>query len=750
MFDDEVEEKPRELAGVVEGVRHHNPEDGWTVARLRVAEGSGAETVVTVVGNLAEAREGMEVRLWGQWVTHPQWGEQFRFVRYQIEQPLTAEAIKRFLASGAVRGVGPSTAAQLVARFGEDTLRVLAEEPERLREIPGIGVRRAAGIAEAWRQQRDSDKQGMLMRLQGMGISAAHAIRIHKRYGEGAVGVVERNPYQLALEVEGIGFKTADRIARAVGTPRGSPFRLQAGIAYALQEAAQQGHCFLPRERLLSYAAQLLEVEDEEAVADAYAALLHDRWAVAERVQRPEGVEELAYLPRLWQAEEETARHLRRLREAGAGAAATADSLRRWLAGDRRVGEAALSEQQAEAVRLALTEKVVVLTGGPGVGKTTVTRAMVEVFEGSGCQVLLASPTGRAAKRLSEVTGRPARTIHRVLEVDPREWRFRRDEHRPLDGDVVIVDEASMLDIELTHALVRAIPEQARLVLVGDVDQLPSVGPGLVLRDLIESRALPVARLREIFRQDRESQIVMNAYRVNQGKYPEFHLPPRPGDDCVLVSEENAEAITREVVRLVGVELPGEGFSPQDIQVLTPMNKRDLGTVRLNRVLQGALNPPQAGKREVRRGEKAIREGDRVVQTVNNYEKEVFNGDVGTVVGIDAGASTVAVQFFDVSARYGYDELDELELAYALTVHKAQGSEYPAVVLICHTSQYVMLQRNLLYTGLTRAQRKCVLVGNRPAVWTAVRNNRIAKRYTRLRELLGGGGNDGAASDGRR
>jgi exodeoxyribonuclease V alpha subunit len=736
MFDDGVEEKPRELAGVVEGVRHHNPEDGWTVARLRVTEGAGG--IVTAVGNLAEAREGMEVKLWGQWVTHPQWGEQFRFTRYELQQPLTVEAIKRFLSSGAIKGVGPATAAQLMARFGEDALRVLEEEPERLREIAGIGRRRAAAIAGAWREQRDSDKQGILMRLQGMGISAALAIRIHRHYAEESVALVERNPYQLALEVEGIGFKTADRIARAVGMPRSSPFRLQAGVAYALQEAAQQGHCFLPKDRLLDYAAQLLEVEDEEAVSDAYAALLHDKWVVGETARRPEGTEELAYLPRLWQAERETARHLRRLRGAEAAASTTADSLRSWLEGDRRVGEAALSEQQAEAVRLALTEKVVVLTGGPGVGKTTVTRAIVEVFERSGCRVLLASPTGRAAKRLSEVTGRPAKTIHRLLEIDPREWKFRRDEHRPLEGDVVIVDEASMLDIELTHALVRAIPDPARLLLVGDVDQLPSVGPGLVLRDLIESKAVPVVRLTEIFRQDRESQIVMNAYRVNEGKYPEFHAPPQPGDDCVLLSEESAEAITQQVVRLVGVELAKEGFTPQDIQVLTPMNKRDLGTVRLNRVLQEAVNPPRSGKREVKRGDKVMREGDRVVQTVNNYEKEVFNGDVGTVVGIDAGASTVAVQFFDTSARYGYDELDELELAYALTVHKAQGSEYPAVVLICHTSQYVMLQRNLLYTGITRAQRKCVVVGNRPAVWTAVRNNRIARRFTRLRELVGG------------
>jgi len=400
------------------------------------------------------------------------------------------------------------------------------------------------------------------------------------------------------------------------------------------------------------------------------------------------------------------------------------------------VGEAALSRQQAEAVKLALTEKIVVLTGGPGVGKTTVTRAIVDLFESSGCTVLLASPTGRASKRLSEVTGRDAKTIHRLLEIDPVAWEFRRNEERPLECDVVIVDEASMLDIELMWALVRAVPDSGRLILVGDVDQLPSVGPGLVLRDLIASKGVPMARLTEIFRQDRESQIVMNAYRVNEGKAPHFNTPARAGDDCTLVSEADQERIVERTVQLVGQDLPREGFQPQDIQVLTPMNKRALGTVRLNAVLQEALNPARPGRPEVTRGEKTIREGDRIVQTVNNYAKNVFNGDVGTVVSVDPAASTVTVQFYDEAAWYEYDELDELELAYALTVHKAQGSEYPAVVLVNHTSQYIMLQRNLLYTGLTRAKKKCVVVGNRQAVWTAVRNNRPARRYTRLRELV--------------
>jgi exodeoxyribonuclease V alpha subunit len=729
----------RELGGTIEQVRHHNEEDGWTVARLRTgAEFGGAGQMVTIVGCMAGAKPGLEVRLWGEWGRHPQYGEQFRFTRYQVARPMTAEAIKRYLAGGGIKGIGPALAEAIVARFGEEAIRVFEEAPIQLAAVRGISEKKALAIGEEWRRQREEDGQGLMMRLQGMGISSAQAIRIHRHYGSQAVAVVEENPYRLAMEVEGIGFKSADRIARFLGLPSSSPHRLQAGISYALQEAAHQGHCFLPERILLSQSARLLECDDGEALADAQSRLLANGWIVGEQ--------EAVYLPRLWQAEHEVARHLRRLQAAQPEARTTVESLSAWLGGDRVVGGAALSEQQAQAVRLALTEKVMVLTGGPGVGKTTVTRAIVDLFQQCGCKVALASPTGRAAKRLSEVTGRPAKTIHRLLEIDPVAWQFRRNEERPLEAECVIVDEASMLDIELTQALVRAVADRGRLILVGDVDQLPSVGPGLVLRDLIESKAVPVARLSEIFRQDRESQIVMNAYRVNGGRLPEFHVPPRPNDDCLFLAEEDQQAVVRRVVHLVGEGLERDGFRPQDIQVLTPMNKQALGTIQLNAVLQSALNPPRPGARELKRGEKVIREGDRVVQTVNNYAKDVFNGDVGTVLSVEPAAGKAKVQFYDNTASYGSDELDELELAYALTVHKAQGSEYPAVVMICHTSQYVMLQRNLLYTGLTRAQKKCVFVGNRPAIWTAVRNNRIARRYTRLRERLV----DGASTTDRR
>ncbi|MCJ7823131.1 MAG: ATP-dependent RecD-like DNA helicase, partial [Armatimonadetes bacterium] len=661
----------RELAGAIEAVRHHNEEDGWTVARLRVADGfGGAGSVVSVVGCIAEARPGMEVKLWGEWATHPVYGEQFRFVRYQIERPMTADAIQRFLASGGIKGIGPALSEAIIARFGDDTLRVLEEAPVQLASIRGISKKKAAAIGEEWHRQRDDDSQSVLMQLQGLGISAAQAIRIHRHYGPESAQVVEHNPYQLAIEVDGIGFKSADRIARTLGLSPSSPFRLQAGMSHALQEAAQQGHCFLPKDKLLEHAARLLECADMEALLDAHDALCAKDWVTVEEGvelrlvpgQPSEGTAQAVYLPRLWRAEREVARHLRRLQAAAAAARTTDESLSVWLQGDRKVSGATLSPQQAEAVRLALTEKVLVLTGGPGVGKTTVTRAMVDVFETSGCTVALASPTGRASKRLSEVTGRPAKTIHRLLEIDPIAWQFRRNEERPLEADVVIVDEASMLDIELTWALVRAVPDKGRLIFVGDVDQLPSVGPGLVLRDLIDSKAVPVVRLKEIFRQDRESQIVMNAYQVNAGRAPEFHVPPRPGDDCVFLSENDQETLVRRIVQLVGNDLPQQGFQPQDIQVLTPMNKRALGTIQLNSVLQSALNPPRRHVRELKRGDKLLREGDRVVQTVNNYSKEVFNGDVGTVLAVDPAAGKVTVQFLDNAAWYEHDDLDELEL----------------------------------------------------------------------------------------
>jgi exodeoxyribonuclease V alpha subunit len=722
-----------ELRGALETVRFHNADSGWTVARFRV---EGYQDRATVVGHLADPAPDQELVLFGRWATHPRFGEQFQFERYQLSRPATRQGIERYLASGIIKGIGPQLAAALVGYFGEEVLRIIDEQPHRLFEVPGIGERKAEAIRRGWQQQKAV--QNIMLFLQGHGVSSAYALRIYRHYGDRAVEVVERNPYQLAQEVSGIGFKTADRIARTMGLPSDSPERIEAGLIFALQEASAQGHVFLPRAHLLPYAQGLLEVE-EGPVQEACARLIESQRLVGVGLEGSE--QELAvYLPEFFHAEQEVARHLGRLLRAPGEFRALRPALEQWQAQERRVGEVQLSAQQAAAAAKALEDKVLVITGGPGVGKTTVTKAIVDIHEASGCRVELASPTGRAAKRLSEMTRRPARTIHRLLELDPETWRFRRDENNPLLADLVIVDEASMLDLLLARHLLAAVPEGARLVLVGDADQLPSVGPGLVLRDLIGSGRVPVARLTEIFRQEEESGIVVNAHRVNQGMMPRFARGAGLEEDCCFLVEDDPEAIVERVKRLVETDLRALGFDPREIQVLSPMNKRALGTARLNQVLQSALNPPRPGRAELKRGEKVLREGDRVIQTVNNYKKDVFNGDVGRLLTVDRENQELVVVFPEQPrVSYDLDELDQLELAYALSVHKSQGSEYPAVIIICHSSQYVMLQRNLLYTALTRAQKKAVLIGNRPALWRAVRNDQETRRYSRLRALVAGG-----------
>jgi len=731
----------RTLAGRIQRVVHHNEADGWTVARFEV-EGFGEP--VAIVGHLAEPKADQDLRLFGEWVRHPQYGDQFKFTRYQVERPTTPEGLARYLSSGILKGVGPVTARRMVEAFGSDILRILDEEPERLTEVAGISPGKLEKIRRGWDEQKGV--QHIMLFLQGHGISAAYAHRIYRHYGDNAIAVVEKNPYRLAAEVSGIGFKTADRIARRLGFPPDSPFRMEAGLIYALEQAgAQQGHVFLPRRLLLSAARTALEMKAEEEevegshyslldsqLEDALCRLLGDARLIGEALQEKE--EPAIYLPQMYEAERSVAAHLHRLLECAPATCVSEVTVAEWKASSRQVRGITLSEEQAQAVAAALINKVLVITGGPGVGKTTTTKAIVDLFEDAKCKVELACPTGRAAKRLSELTGRSARTIHRMLELDPLSWQFRRNGEHPLEADVVIIDEASMLDLPLTESLLEAVPDGARMILVGDADQLPSVGAGIVLRDLLGCHNVARIELKEIFRQEKASLIVTNAHRVNMGRLPQLVKPSeRQGENCLFISESEPERIAERVFQLVGRELETEGFAPWDIQVITPMHKGDLGTIRLNRLLQATLNPPSPSRREIRKGEKVFREGDRIMQIHNNYSKQVFNGDVGTVIAVDMQTQSLAAQFVDQAARYEAEELDELELAYAMSVHKSQGSEYPAVIIIAHPSHYVMLQRNLLYTALTRAQRLAIIIGSHKALWRAVTNNRPVKRFSRLK-----------------
>lgn len=740
------EETEDSLAGVLARIVHHNLADGWTVARF---DAQGYVRPVTIVGHLAEPTPDQSLLLFGQWITHPQYGQQFRFDRYQLNIPTTPKALERYLGSGVLKGVGPATAKKMLLAFGIEITKILDAEPERLLDVPGISPTKLEKIRQSWIEQKGV--QNVMLFLQGHGISAAYAHRIYREYGDDAIHIVKDNPYRLAAEVSGIGFRTADRIAQKLGFSRTSPFRIEAGIKFALEEAASNsGHVFLPRSALLQ--ASVLALEDKEFdtpsenetttnltlesdLIDALDRMLHDGLLIGEVFY---GEKEVSiYLPDMHRAERGVAAHILRLMEAPPSIAVSTAKLEQWRTSSRRIRDITLSEAQATGVVSALTHKVMVLTGGPGVGKTTTTKAIVDLFEEAGCKIELACPTGRAAKRLSELTGRQARTIHRMLEMDPANWRFRRNHENPLNADVVIVDEASMLDLPLTHSLLAAIPDRARLVLVGDADQLPSVGAGTVLRDLLASNRIERAELKEIFRQQQESLIVTNAHRVNHGAMPAMVKPEQdPDANCLFVSLQEPQAIAERIVRLVGHDLPRKGFDPWDIQVITPMHKGDLGTQRFNRLLQTELNPPSVGRHDLRRGEKVIREGDRVMQTQNDYSKQVFNGDIGTVISVNPGSQEITVQYVDQTAQYEADEIDEIELAYAMTVHKSQGSEYPAVIIVLHPSHFVMLQRNLLYTALTRAQRMAVLVGSPRAVWRAVNTNRQVRRHSNLRLRL--------------
>ncbi|MGW5423446.1 SF1B family DNA helicase RecD2 [Streptomyces sp. NPDC003943] len=730
---------PAVVEGVLERITYANEENGYTVAR--VDTGRGAGELLTVVGSLLGAQPGESLRMEGRWGSHPQYGRQFTVENYTTVLPATVQGIRRYLGSGLIKGIGPRIAERIVDHFGTDTLDVIETEPKRLIEVPGLGPKRTKLIGAAWEEQK-AIKEVMVF-LQGVGVSTSIAVRIYKKYGDSSISVVKNQPYRLAADVWGIGFLTADRIAQAVGIPHDSPDRVRAGLQYALSQSSDQGHCFLPEERLISDAVKLLQV-DTGLVIDCLGDLAEDpEGVVREKVPGPEGLPITAvYLIPFHRAELSLAGQVRRLlttdedRMPGFRDVAW-DKALAWLAD--RTG-ASLAPEQEEAVRLALTRKVAVLTGGPGCGKSFTVRSIVELARAKRAKVVLAAPTGRAAKRLAELTGAEASTVHRLLELKPGgDAAYDRD--RPLDADLVVVDEASMLDLLLANKLVKAVAPGAHLLLVGDVDQLPSVGAGEVLGDLLAPGSpVPAVRLTRIFRQAQQSGVVTNAHRINAGVPPVTTGLP----DFFLFAEEETEDAARVAVEVAARRIPAKfGLDPRrDIQVLAPMHRGPAGAGSLNGLLQQAITPARPDLPEKRFGGRVFRVGDKVTQIRNNYEKGangVFNGTVGVVTSLDAVEQRLVVRTEeDEEVPYDFDELDELAHAYAVTIHRSQGSEYPAVVIPVTTSAWTMLQRNLLYTAVTRARKLVVLVGSRRAIAQAVRTVSAGRRFTSLAHRLTG------------
>jgi exodeoxyribonuclease V alpha subunit len=739
------------LAGVIERVTFHNLDSGYCVLRVRA---TGRRDPVTVVGHLSQAVAGEYVEGTGEWVTDRSYGVQFKAAELVTHPPHTPEGIAKYLGSGLVKGIGPKYAKKIVEAFGDRTLEVIEGSVAQLSQVKGIGPKRIERIRESWRETRVV--RDIMTFLMSYGVGTARAVRIYKAYGDAAIRVIQENPYRLSEDIWGVGFRTADELALKLGLPRDAPQRAQAAVRHVLREASgTKGHVGLPEPVVVEETAALTQISPgqvadaieqlrltDEVVRDSFGQArggrqppgeddLLDRWADAPRSPSEDS---LLYLKPLFLAELGVARLVTALRGGPHPLPSVdVDAALRWVEG--KMGVTFAGSQRA-AVRAAVTEKMLVVTGGPGTGKTTLVRAIIETFAAKSLKVTLAAPTGRAAKRLAESTGREAKTVHRVLEFDAGLGTFRRNRENPLDTDLLVVDETSMVDVVLMNQLLRAVPPWACVVFVGDVDQLPSVGAGSVLRDLIDSGVVPVARLTEIHRQAGGSHIVRAAHAVNHGEVPES-APPGAGDFYYVAADEPAAVIDR-VRAMVRDRIPAKfGLDPfRDVQVLSPMNKSELGVGNLNAELQKALNPERPGAAEVQRFGTTFRVGDKILQTQNNYQREVFNGDIGRVTAIDPVDQVLSADFDGRPVEYEFADLDELQLAYAVSVHKAQGSEYPAVVIPVHTQHWVMLQRNLLYTGITRGRRLVVLVGKRYALERAITNAETARRFGLLRWRL--------------
>ncbi len=735
-----------EISGTVERVIFHNEENGYTVLRLMPASvnsggGDGGLTrprdSVSCVGHMVNPQAGVQMKLGGRWVNNTRFGRQIEFSHAEEMLPATSEGIRLYLSSGLIKGVGEEMASRIVKAFGTDTIRVLDEEPERLLKVRGVGQKSLERIRASWSEHRGI--RDLLLFLQPHGITPAYAVRIYRAYGADALGIVRENPYRLAMDIHGIGFVTADAAARKLGFEHDHPLRVQAGTLYVLQKATDDGNVYLPQTALMEAVCAQLGV-DEDLVSDALAALEADERIVREDmdIPGPDGTqpETGVYLRRYFHCESKTAFYLQRLmRSPKSIRFENPDALVDKVVGELNIS---LAPEQLEAVRTSARSKVMVLTGGPGTGKTTIINAIIRLFAEVRARILLAAPTGRAAKRMAETSGRESRTIHRLLEYSPKEDGFARNEDSPLACGLLVVDEASMMDTLLFYHLLKAVPLGATLVLVGDVHQLPSVGPGNVLADIIASGVVPVVELTEIFRQSAESEIICNAHLINRGEVPSLESSKDRLSDFYFIHQNDPEKAADLMVDLVRNHIPRRfGLDPvDDIQVLTPMHKGAVGAGHMNTRLQEALNPNGL---EVRRGERAFRLHDKVMQIRNNYDKDVFNGDMGRISFLDLADRTLSVTFDERVVPYEFDELDELAPAYAISIHKSQGSEYPAVVIPIMMQHYVLLQRNLIYTGATRGKKLVILVGESRALHMAVKNNKTRKRYTRLAERLAPG-----------
>jgi exodeoxyribonuclease V alpha subunit len=707
----------------VERVTFHNPENGFCVLRVKAR---GHRDLVTTVGHAAMISAGEWITASGTWTNDRNHGLQFKAQFLRSSAPSTVDGIEKYLGSGMIRGIGPVYAQRLVKMFGKDVFDIIEEAPERLREVEGIGPVRAAKITAGWADQKVIRE--IMVFLHQHGVGTARAVRIFKTYGTDAIQVMSENPYRLARDIRGIGFRTADTIAEKLGIEKTAMVRVRAGISFALTEAMGDGHCGLPRAELIGLAGKLLEVP-APLIENALLEELAEKTVTADRV----GEVECIFLTGLYLAERSIAEQLIRIR-AGAlpWAEIDADKALPWI--EQRTG-LTLANSQAEAIRLALHSKIIVITGGPGVGKTTIINSVLRILAAKGVKLLLCAPTGRAAKRMTEATGMEAKTIHRLLEFDPKAFGFKRNDENPLDCDLLVVDESSMVDVLLMQSLMKAVPTHAALFIVGDTDQLPSVGPGQVLADIINSGAVPVVRLTEVFRQAAESKIITSAHAINAGRLPDL-APPDGEADFYFVPAADPEQAVPRIVELVSKRIPRRfGFDPiKDIQVLCPMNRGGVGARSLNIELQATLNP--AGDKRIERFGWTFAPGDKVMQIENDYDKDVFNGDIGMIEDVDLDEGDVTVDFDGRTVTFLFGELDSLVPAYAVTIHKSQGSEYPAVVIPIMTQHYAMLQRNLIYTGVTRGKKLVVLVGQKKAIAIAVKNVSGRRRWSKLNEWL--------------